>query len=110
MSSGRRTGPAGAALVLASAGLVALAMLVDGPRPVDARRVDPRPAGPAEVLSATFTTTVQVARSTTPVVVVAPPPRPEPPAPPPPPEPRPVEETPAEQPPAPPDRPPPPGP
>lgn len=72
MNSGRRTALAGAALALATGAVVTVVLTADEPRPVDVRRVDLAPVEP-EVLSATYTTTVEVQRSTTPVVVLAPP-------------------------------------
>ncbi|QFZ23650.1 hypothetical protein [Saccharothrix syringae] len=73
MSSGRGTAFAGAALALATCAVVAVVLAVDEPRPVDVRRVDLSPVEPG-VLSATYTTTVAVQRSTTPLEVLAPPP------------------------------------
>jgi hypothetical protein len=79
MSSGRSVAFAGVALLLATGALVTLALTVNEPRPVDARQVHLSPVEPG-VLSATYTTTLEVVRSTT-VPVVAPPPeqRPAPP-------------------------------
>ncbi|MFJ6670844.1 excalibur calcium-binding domain-containing protein [Actinosynnema sp. NPDC091369] len=79
MSSGRSVAFAGVALLLATGTLVALALTVDEQRPVDVRQVQLSPAEPG-VLSATYTTTLEVARPTTVLVVVPPPePRPTPP-------------------------------
>ncbi|WP_158846992.1 excalibur calcium-binding domain-containing protein [Saccharothrix deserti] len=71
MSSGRSVALAGVALLLATGTLVTVAMTANEPRPVDVRRVDASPAEPG-VLSATYTTTIEAARSTTPVVVFTP--------------------------------------
>ncbi|ROP39653.1 excalibur calcium-binding domain-containing protein [Saccharothrix texasensis] len=72
MSSGRSVAFAGVALLLATGALVALALTVNEPRPVDARQVHLSPAEPG-VLSATYTTTLEVARPTTIPAVVPPP-------------------------------------
>lgn len=72
MSSGRGVAFAGVALLLATGALVTLALTVNEPRPVDARQVHLSPVEQG-VLSATYTTTVEVVRSTTVPVVVPPP-------------------------------------
>ncbi|MCE6995796.1 excalibur calcium-binding domain-containing protein [Saccharothrix sp. S26] len=76
MSSGRGVAFAGVALLLATGALVTLALTVDDPRPVDVRQVQLSPVEPG-VLSATYTTTLEIARPTT-VLVVVPPPEPRP--------------------------------
>lgn len=82
MSSGKSVAFAGVALLLATGGLVSVALSVNQPRPVDVRRVDASPLVPG-VLSASYTTAVQATRPTTPAVVVLPPQPPRPlPAPP----------------------------
>ncbi|NUT46162.1 MAG: excalibur calcium-binding domain-containing protein [Saccharothrix sp.] len=72
MSSGRGVAFAGVALALATGTLVTMAITVNEPRPVDVRRVDMSPVEPG-VLSATYTTTLEVARPTTVAPVVPPP-------------------------------------
>ncbi|MEU4802350.1 hypothetical protein [Actinosynnema sp. NPDC023587] len=72
MSRVGRVAFAGIAGALAIAALVAMVVTVGGPRPVDVRQVDLSPAQPG-VLSATYSTTVQVVPPTP--VLVAPPPR-----------------------------------
>ncbi|MER5264394.1 excalibur calcium-binding domain-containing protein [Actinosynnema sp. NPDC002837] len=72
MSSGRSVAFAGAALLLATGALVTLALTVNEPRPVDARQVHLSPVEPG-VLSATYTTTLEIARPTSVPVVVPPP-------------------------------------
>src|SRR5687767_4203361 len=76
MSSGRSVAFAGTALLLATGALVTMAITVNEPRPVDVRQVHVSPAEP-DVLSATYTTALEVARPTT-VVVAVPPPEPRP--------------------------------
>ena len=79
MSSGRRVVFAGAALLLATGALVTLVLTMNEPRPVDVRQVQVSPVEPG-VLSATYTTTLEIARPTTAPAVVPPPePRPAPP-------------------------------
>ncbi|MFE2755631.1 hypothetical protein ACFXGA_26875 [Actinosynnema sp. NPDC059335] len=79
MSSGRSVAFAGVALLLATGALVTMAITVREPRPVDVRQVQLSPVEPG-VVSATYTTTVAVARPTTiPVVAPEPEPRPAPP-------------------------------
>ncbi|WP_447004688.1 hypothetical protein ACRAKI_34750 [Saccharothrix isguenensis] len=79
MSSGKSVAFAGVALLLATGGLVSVALTVNEPRPVDVRRVEVSRAVPG-VMSASYTTTVQANRPTTSAVVIAPPvPRPVPP-------------------------------
>ncbi|PSL54991.1 excalibur calcium-binding domain-containing protein [Saccharothrix carnea] len=79
MSSGRSVAFAGVALLLASGTVVALALTAGEPRPVDVRQVHLSPVEPG-VLSATYTTTLEIARPTTvPAVVPPPAPRPVPP-------------------------------
>jgi uncharacterized membrane protein len=73
MSNGKSVAFAGVALLLATGGLVSVALTVNEPRPVDVRRVDASPAVPG-VLSASYTTTIQATRPTTPAVIVIPPP------------------------------------
>ncbi|XVS64154.1 excalibur calcium-binding domain-containing protein [Actinosynnema sp. CA-299493] len=72
MSSGRSVAFAGVALLLATGALVALALTVNEPRPVEARQVHSGPVEPG-VLSATYTTTLEIARPTTVPVLVPPP-------------------------------------
>ncbi|GAB2996283.1 excalibur calcium-binding domain-containing protein [Saccharothrix stipae] len=72
MSSGRSVAFAGTALLLATGALVTMALTVNEPRPVDVRQVHVSPVEPG-VLSATYTTTLEVVRSTTVVVAVPPP-------------------------------------
>ncbi|WP_033436559.1 hypothetical protein [Saccharothrix sp. NRRL B-16314] len=82
MSSGKSVAFAGVALLLATGGLVSVALSVNEPRPVDVRRVDASPLVPG-VLSASYTTAIQATRPTTAVVIVPPPQPPRPlPAPP----------------------------
>ncbi|MEV0676663.1 hypothetical protein AB0I60_09080 [Actinosynnema sp. NPDC050436] len=76
MSRVGRIAFAGITGVLATAAVVTMAITVNEPRPVDVRRVDLSPAQPG-VLSATYTTTVQVRPSPT-TALVAPPPQQEP--------------------------------
>ncbi|MEU5691391.1 hypothetical protein [Actinosynnema sp. NPDC020468] len=64
MSNGRRTALVGLMAVLAIGALVFMVITVNRPRPVDVRRVDAAPTRAGE-LSATFTTTLQVAKPTT---------------------------------------------
>ncbi|MFD1152296.1 excalibur calcium-binding domain-containing protein [Saccharothrix hoggarensis] len=78
MSSGRSVAFAGVVLLSAAGAVVALALSVDGPRPVDARRVDAGPVRPG-VLSVSYTTKIEVARSATAVHIAPPAPRPAPP-------------------------------
>lgn len=79
MSSGRSVAFAGVALLLATGALVTMAITVNEPRPVDVRQVQLSPVEPG-VVSATYTTTVAVARPTTvPVVLPEPELRPAPP-------------------------------
>ena len=75
MSSGRSVAFAGVALLLASGALVTLALTVTEPRPVDVRQVHLSPVEPG-VLSATYTTKLEIARPTTEPVVPPPPPPP----------------------------------
>jgi hypothetical protein len=72
MSSGRSVAFAGVALLLATGALMALALTVDVSRPVDVRQV---PVSPVDrgVLSATYTTTLEIARPTSAPAVVPPP-------------------------------------
>ncbi|KOX13722.1 hypothetical protein ADK67_43770 [Saccharothrix sp. NRRL B-16348] len=72
MSSGRSVAFAGVALLLATGALVTLALTVTEPRPVDVRQVHLSPVEPG-VLSATYTTTLEIARPTTAPVAVPPP-------------------------------------
>ncbi len=78
MSSGRSVAFAAVALLLATGALVTLALTVNEPRPVDVRQVHLSPVQPG-VLSATHTTTLEIARPTVPVVVPEPEHRPAPP-------------------------------
>lgn len=72
MSSGRSVAFAGVALLLATGALVTLSLTVHEPRPVDVRQVHLSPVEPG-VLSATYTTTLEIARPTTVPVFVPPP-------------------------------------
>ncbi|MFI9007017.1 excalibur calcium-binding domain-containing protein [Actinosynnema sp. NPDC053489] len=71
MSSGRSVAFAAVALSLATGAVVALSLTANGPRPVEVRQVQVSPIGPG-VLSATYTTTLEIARPTAAPVVVAP--------------------------------------
>ena len=76
MSSGRSVAFAGMSLLVATGALVTLSLTAEEPRPVEVRQVQLSPVEPG-VLSATYTTTLEIVRPT-PIPVVIPPPAPRP--------------------------------